>query len=476
MEGQNHLGIYLGKNAATVVCLGPDGGVVGSFGVSVEDGEQQGFQVLADLIAGGCVERALKFSEVAIAIDCAMFMQHNVSSEFKDSKQIAATIQFDTEEALATDISDVAIAFKATSSDDNGSAVSVFTAKQKMLSQIILAFQNNNIDPVSVEPDISCLSRFICRGQSPQAGTFFAVLSAGNGYFINFIESQQWPTVRTFLIGPGQDRSQLLGREVPLTAALTHTAGPISQLQVFDSEGSIDCAQLSEKLGIETVEASLEAGGSDSMGEDVGRVDFAIAYGAALFGSEKTASLNFRNDFMPYQGRKLRLEKAVKLLSISLVVLLLAMSVFLQVRLFQKSRPVRQLRAKFNEQYSAVMFGKSPPTRTSPVKKLTGELRRVQNVKSGQLSATGEKSIIAKLTMVLNAFNDCAKQTKLKTQKISITSKSITIVGDTYSMKNYRNYRKLVDSLKKNGLQKVQDNISSKGGRDIFSITVVPKK
>ena len=165
MEGQNYLGIYLSKAAATVVCLKSQGrsyNVLGCFSVSAEGAEEQNPQVLAGLIAQGCAERELKFSEVAVALDCAMFMQHNVNSEFDDPKQIAATIRFDTEEALATDISDVAIAFSITSSDQTGSGVTVFTAQRKVLSDILLALQSNNIDPVTIEPDVNCLSRFIC--------------------------------------------------------------------------------------------------------------------------------------------------------------------------------------------------------------------------------------------------------------------------------------------------------------------------
>ncbi len=480
MEGrQNYLGIYLGKIAATVVCLGSQGKnaqLIDCFSVSVDETEQQMPQALVDLIAARCAERELKFSEVTVAIDCAMFMQHNVHSEFADPKQIATTIRFDTEEVLATDVSDVAIAFRINSSDETGSDITVFTARQKILSQIILALQSNNIDPVAVEPDINCLSRFISQSRTPpQPGTFLAVLSARNGYFLNYIESQQTPAVRTFLISPAQNRGELLAREVPLTTALVSGDQPINSLEVFDSTDSVDCDKLSERLGVETVlaQSPAEAVGSQPVPEDVNTVDFAIAYGAAAFGIEKAQSVDFRRDFMPYQGRKLRLQKTLKLLSVSLVVLLLATGAFFQVRLFQKSKPVRQLRAKFNEQYSAIMFGKKPDPRSNPAKKLAGELRRVQNVKSGQLSATGEKSVSAKLTLVLKAFNACAKQTRLSITKVSITSKSVTIIGDTSSRKNTL---KLFDALKKNRLQILQDNISSKGGRDIFTVTVVPKK
>jgi len=170
VDGQKYVGIYLSKDTATVVCLGSQGRdrkVLGCFSVSVEEAEgpdtYHGATALAGLIARECAEKIPMYRdcEVAVALDCAMFMQHNVHSEFDDTKQIAATIRFDTEEALATDISDIAIAFKITSSDQAGSELAVFTAQRKILSDILLSLQSSNIDPVTIEPDINCLSRVI---------------------------------------------------------------------------------------------------------------------------------------------------------------------------------------------------------------------------------------------------------------------------------------------------------------------------
>ena len=166
MEAKNYLGIYLSKDAATVVCIGSKGrghDVLGCFSVSVQEQPEQDDHMLATLIARGCAERELQFSEAALALDCAMFMQHNVHSDFNDPKQIAQTVRFDTEEALATDISDIAIAFQIASSDQGGSELSVFTTQRKILSDVLLSLQSNHIDPVTVEPDVSCLSRFISR-------------------------------------------------------------------------------------------------------------------------------------------------------------------------------------------------------------------------------------------------------------------------------------------------------------------------
>ncbi len=496
MEGQNYLGIYLSKHTATVVCLGSQGqqrNVLDYFSVSVEEQKQAdtsgGVPELANLIAQGCAERGLKFSEVAVALDCAMFMQHNVHSEFNDPKQIGATIRFDTEESLATDITDIAITFKITSSDQAGSTLAVFTARQKVLSEIILSLQSNNIDAVSVEPDVNCLSRFICQNVPlpEDLRPLFGILSQRNGYFIapqpaRAAEPQKQPLMpstrmRTFLVGPRQNRCELLAREIPVTATLFEDGEPINYLKVFDSSDTVNHQQLSEKLGIEAGEVDLAEAAAispDVLADCADKVDFAIAYGAALAGLEKVHSINFRNDFMPYQGRKIRLQKTLKFIGISVVCLAIALGLHFQLQLLQKNRPRSLLRSRFAKQYSDVMLGNKLPAKfKDAVKKLKSEVRRIENVKKGQLSATGELSVAAKLTKVLEAFNSCAAQTNLKIETISISAKTIRIVGDTSSRKNTLKLRK---SIEKSRLKILKDTLELKGGRDVFSITVVPKK
>ncbi|MHC4323570.1 MAG: hypothetical protein ACYSUX_04780, partial [Planctomycetota bacterium] len=269
MESQNCLGIYIGKNTATVVCLGPQkkgSSGIKCFSVSVEEQEQQDMQALVGLIAQGCAERNLKYSEIAVALDCAMFMQHSVHSEFKDPKQIAATVRFDTEEALATDITDVAVAFEIVSSDQVGSQLTVFTAERKILSEVLDALQQYNFDPVNIEPDVSCLSRFICRqatsDEPGQTETLYGMLSHRGGYLVApplavDDESRKASIVRTFLVGAAQDRTKLLQREVLVTTALIEGAEPLGCLKIFDSAGAVNSKQLSDKLGIETGEIDL---------------------------------------------------------------------------------------------------------------------------------------------------------------------------------------------------------------------------
>ena len=479
MKGQNYLGNYLSKDTATAVCLGLEGGdynVLGCFSVSAEETEEQKPQELGRLIAEGCAERELEFSEVVVALDCAMFMQHNVHSEFSDPKQITQVIRFDAEEALAMDITDLAIAFKVTSSDQAGSKLAVFTAQRKQLSDIILSLQSNNIDPITIEPDVNCLSRFILQNISlPQdLYSLFGILSGTSGYFIAFAKSQETLALRTFLVSPTQNRSELLAREAILTTALGGTDGSINCIKVFDSTGSVNHQQLGEKLGIEAGSVDLPAAVTaslETLADCADPVDFAIAYGAALSHSEKARSVNFRSDFMPYQGKKVRLQKAMKFLSVSVTVLMLAVGLYFQLQLLQKNKYRNQLRRKFEQEYSTVMLGKKPPPKSNPVKKLANELRRIRDVKSGQLSITGEESISAKLMLVLEAFNKCAAQTNLKIDKISITDKNITIGGDTSSRKNTLT---LLEAIK-DKMVISSERHDSKSGRDTFSITIVPK-
>ena len=488
MESQNYLGIYISRDTATVVCLslvGRHSKVLGCFSVSVEEQEQAKLQVLAGLIARGCAERNLEFSEVSAALDCAMFMQHNLHSEFTDPRQIAATVKSDTEEALATDIADVALAFEITLAGQAGSELTVFTAQRKILSEVLLSLQQYNLDPVAIEPDVNCLSRLIVAkassAQSRQPGTLFGILSGRNGYLIappvsTGAGTQKASKTRTFLVGPTQDRGALLTREVLVTTALVGGGEPIKHLEVFDSAGTVDHQQLSEKLsldkigGVDWLEAEAE---SRTTADCADTVDFAIAYGAALAHAEKGRRVDFRDDFSPFQGKKIKMQKALKFAAISVTGLLIFVGLYFQTQLFTINKYRRALKDKFAKDYSAVMLGQKPPEDTnSAVRKLGTELRRIRDAKKGLITIKGEKSISSKLTLVLTAFNNCAAQTNLDIKTISITARDIIITGDTSSRPNTL---KFFNTIKNNGLEISREFFELKGGRDSFSITVVPK-
>jgi hypothetical protein len=493
VENQVYLGIYLSGDKATVVALALQGknyNVLASFSVSADLAQGPADpQALASLIAEKCAEKipAYRRSEAALALDCSMFMQHNVHSEFKDPKQITSTVRFDTEEALATDISDVALAYAITSLSETGSELAVFTAQRKLLADVLLALQNIGIDPVTIEPDVNCLARFISHKISVPADVrpFFGILSARNGYFIVPVSSDAHKSLvmRTFFVPLNQDpksRTDILAREITITNALIHSDEPVNRIEVFDSAAAVNVSRLTQKTGIQTDNISLlepacgEPGRTAAVSPECpDPVDFALAYGAALAHLEKSQTINFRNDFMPFLGKKLRIQKALKFLSVAAAVFMVALGLYFQSRLIQQNSYRNQLWNKLKSQYSAVMLGEKPPSRADAPKKLAAELRRIKEVKSGQLSTMGEASISARLTLVLEAFNKCAKKVNLNVDSVSITASNISIEGDTASRQNTL---ELFEALKKGGLNVLQQRLDSKGGRDIFRITVEPKK
>jgi hypothetical protein len=478
VESQSYLGIYIDKDTATAVCLdarGKDARVLGCFSVSVADQEQPSVQTLAGLIAQGCAEREWKFSDVAVALDCALFMQHALHSEFKDPKQIAATVKFDTEEVLATDVANFALAFEITSSDQGGAELVVFTAERKVLSDILAALQQYSLDPIAIEPDVYCLSRFLSRKvtspESRQGGALFGMLSRHSGYLIIPPGSadegtHKTATVRTFLLGATQDRTNVLAREALITAAMARETGPTASIRVFDSAGKID---LYEAAGA----------GPQTPADCASPVDFAIAYGAALTHSEKGHRVDFRSDFSPFQGKKLKLQKALKFAAVSVTILLTAAGLYFHTQLFRVNRDRSNLRSSdnpehhtFAKDYADVTLEKlsNNVTTRKAVADLEKLLRHVEAEKKGLIA--DKTSISSKLTLVLAAFNKCADQTDLNIKSITITTKDIDITGDTDSRQNRQ---KIFDTVRNNGLEILRERYDWTGDRESFGITVAPK-
>jgi len=212
--------------------------------------------------------------------------------------------------------------------------------------------------------------------------------------------------------------------------------------------------------------------GSDVLSDGTGCVDFAIAYGAALAHIDKAPSTNFRNDFMPYQGKKLRIQKTLKVMSISVSVLMVALGMYVTAQLWSTNKDRGELRNKFKPDYQAVMGGRPMPSRsTEVVGKLRRELNRTRALKKGIVGKGGEQSVSAKLALVLRAFNRCAAPTRLRIERINITAKHIRIDGSTSSRKNTR---KLFQTIREN-LVIIREDYSLKGGRDNFHVTVAPK-
>jgi len=481
VEVQNYLGVYVSRDQATAVCLGGEGGtqVLGCLSVSTAGRDDAGYPALAAMVAQGCAQRGWVLGETSLAVDCSMFMQHRVHSEFADVRQIGSTIRFDTEETLATDISDVALAYEVLSSSERGAQVCVFTAKQDVLRQIIAAFAGHGMDPVSMEPDIRCLTRFVTAGRTLADGeprTLFGMLGRTSGYLVFSTSSNGKPGTqtpgRTFLIGGKQDRQELLGREVVVTTAMVETTDPIGRIRVYDAARQVDSALLGQRAGIETGEFDVNAtaGGWDVSQQCDDAVAFSIAYGAGLGLAQKAEPVDFRRDFMPYLGRRRRLEKSLKFLSISVGVLLVAVGLYFTAQLFRMNSYRGQLKNRLEANFADVMYGKKPTRGRSPLRQLDSALAEAKKLSAG-FSDRGSAG--GKLTSLFDAVNRCAKATELSVDAITITERTMSVSGDT-AANNNRHTLAFFEEVKKSGLQIQTQRLGSKGNRDSFAITLQP--
>jgi hypothetical protein len=338
---------------------------------------------------------------------------------------------------------------------------------------------------MSIEPDVNCLSRYVCRklpaSASEQGGTMFGVLSTRSGYLMaphkNGADIQRASRVRTFLVGSAKNRDELLTREVLMTTALIEGGGPISRVRVFDSAGVVDCRRLGERLGIEAEQVDLAGAAvvdKQLLTECANPVDFAIAYGAALGHIEKAPAASFRDDYMPYQGKKIRLQKALKYFSVSFTVLLIAVGLYFQTQLFGVNKYQRKVRDKFAADYLTVILNQ-PLSDGFAFKVALNKLKDVkrQVEKSNAGVTADDEAAASKLTLVLDAFNKSAGQTDLSIKTVSITERSITIIGDTSSRGNTM---KFFATVKSSGLAIVNETLSTEAGRDKFRIGVEPVK
>jgi hypothetical protein len=478
VDSHSRIGIYLRKDKATVACLASQGRerkLLDAFSVTVEDQGQQNQQVLADQIAKCCSDRRIKAVEASVALDCALFMQHRLHSDFSDVKKIEATVRFDAEETLATDISDLAVAFRVVSSGESGSELDVFTAERSVLTDILLSQQSNGIDPLTVEPDICPLSRYLCEVSASSGDTkdsvLFALLSDCRGYLVGIAQAHT-TMMRAFPINPAQDRNELLAREILLSAALAESPEPPQKLYVVNAAGDLDIESLQTKLKLPVESYDLIAGmgaeppkGTDSPNT----VDLAVAFGAALPKEERT-SVNFRNDHMPHLGKKMRLYRAVQFASIALTILGLSLGVYFQTLLINANQDRQKLLDFLKPRYIAVMLDKNlvPKTMKDALTSLQGLLRRINQEKSGQMD---QESVSAKLGLVLEALNSCTAATDLKIESVTIDGTRTIVVGNTSSRANTE---KVFAAMPKAGLELGHQAYQERNGRDTFSMTLTP--
>jgi len=479
MEKQNSLGIYITTGKAFVVVLAGHGEkAVKYFSVSVEgeDPSEGANKSLAAAIMQKISADDFTVTEVSAAVDCALFTQHELHSEFTDAKQIANTIAFDAEEALAVDASETALAFSIINSDQNGSDIAVFSAKREQMMNILGDLQGRGIDPAVIEPDIVTLGRFMRHKFSApnKSNCLFAVFSDKACYIIAASESSDIVTGRSFLVASSQDKTGILSSQIPLTIA-AEKSGTSFDLLFVAGAGSeeIDTEKLSERLGMEvgTTDLITLLPGSDAMPDDEDVTGFAFACGAGLGQILKTQTCDFRRSFAPYEGKKLLLQKTLRFIAICAAVLLLAAGLYFQLKVFRKNSYTNQIKDKLQADYAAVMYGKKH-TSAEPFDKRLGRIyKSLQKRYSGGID--DEQAVTAKLTFIFEVLNKCPKTIDLNIESIKISAKTITISGDTNSKKNTL---KLLDYFKKHPKLKLspQRILKSAGARDTFIIHLEP--
>jgi hypothetical protein len=473
VESQNVLGLYFGKTQAIAVCVNK-GAVAGAVTMSLEADQKGDLQTLAHRLAEECKDQNLKYTEVSVALDSAWFMQHSVRSEFKQAKQISATVRFDTEEVVASDISNLSVAFEIAFSNESGSQLNVFTADHDPLSKILLTLQSHALDPIRVLPDVGCLTGLVQRNLETKtlsgSSALICLISKSSGYFLRYDQETGLHPVRAFLVGSHANMTDLLVREFFTTMATV--GGTQGNLFVYSANEEVDVEVLSQRLGLPT--AGLPWFESSPWGEQAATdqadvVGYAIAYGAATFSTEAGSTLDFRRDFMPYQGKKMRFQSALKWTCIAATLLILAWGGRLQAKWFQTRSDCNALKSTLLKDYVRVMPGKKDLPE-DPVSQLQRAIRQIKDVQGGRLDLGGSQSTLAKLTLVLKAISHSYQRAGLEIDKVNISINNIIVNGSTGKPEGYLIFQ---EALKSQNLGFPDMTRSSKKNNRVpFSVTI----
>lgn len=477
MEHQNYLGIYLNKDNAFVVVASHNKPVSG-FAVQIEpdDTEENQNIFLAQAIAEKLAEKNLKINTSSAAIDCRYYTQHDIHSRFTDPKQIAQTIKFDAEEVLAADVLEKAICYHTKKVDDTGTDLRIFSADKKELTDTLIDMQNNRIDPFAMEPDTICLARFVkyhLKDHIKQPEKTIALFIDSNFCYLVLPEySKNSPNTRSFLLNPSQDNTPVITRQITLTTASLTDQFDIDSICIMDTTGKINPDTIEETVGIKTEKIDLAQlylnSGVEIPNDQL--VDASIAYGAALSVEHKAERIDFRKDFLPYQGKREAVQNTMKYLSICLSVILLAAGLYFQTKIFQRNSYIKQLNEKTKHEANLVGISKRRlDSKESVINILKAEINKIKAQKEGKLSLESG-SIEARLNFILEAINNTPTGIDLNVQTIDITSRTMRITGDTNSRNSTQ---KLFDSIKKHPQLIIDERFSkTTSGRDNFRVTI----
>ena len=479
MEQKKCLGLYISGQKAVAVVLSGHGHsykVLACCSVEKDPGAEDQRPLAAaaaDIISG----KKIKYDEVSVAVDCSLFTQHDVHSEFTDHKQIANTIRFDAEEAVAVDAMELAIAFEVTASGEAGSNVTVYTSKRDAMTDMLKSMLQNGLDPTAMEPDIACLTRFIAKSDvvklSP--GQVIVVIGEKSCYvIIPSPKASNAPFVRSFLVSNTQDITGVLAREIPITIASNPEAQAITSVIVAGKTEGVVTEGLEEKTALEVTAIDLsQAAGADTSvcPDEISDTDFAIAYGAALSELSRTHKTDFRQDFMPFEGRKRIIQKTLRFISVAMTIVFIALGVYSQKDVMKLNSDANKLEEKLYVDQGLEIFSSRTPEQMSS--RLKRELNKIKKGKTG-LSVGDESSATARLTFLFEAINKTSVNNKLVISKITISPRMMQMQGSTKSKAFTNDLFKAIDSHPK--LRKTQTASKTKGTEDTFTVTIELKQ
>ena len=410
-----------------------------------------------------------------MALESSYYTQYSLHSEFSDARQVESTIKFDAEEAAATDALNLAVTFTITGPLPTGSEVMAFSADRQTMTDILLDLQEGGVDPVMMEPDGVCLARVLERTlkMSEHPDCLFVLTAEQGCYVMQPGKVGFAPKMRSFLLGPDQNRTATLVREVLQAKASWDDANPLKTVVFVQSPLGVDQKILAERTGLEVVVESAIAKIPSEMTleETLPAGTFLIAVGAGLAPFGKSQTADFRRDFMPYQGKRRAMESSLRLISISLTVLFLVMGAFFQFKAYRVNLDTQQVKAKLAQEYRGAMYGANPPTAEGVTSRLKRALNNVKRVQEG-LGPGDDKSVAAKLTYFLEAINNTPKTVDVMIQQISITERSMRSKGDTNGRKATLD---LFDAINKHPKLKLgSQRLGMVGARDTFEFTVEP--
>ena len=475
MEHASSLGLYLARGRAMAVWLSEKdpGTIIAVLNIQPNEGESAQTIALEAArkvrLQGGSVE------QVFVALDCSYYTQYSLHSEFSDARQVESTIKFDAEEAAATDAMNLAVTFTITGPLPTGSEVMAFSADRQLATDILLDIQEGGLDPVMMEPDAVCLARLLERTLrlSEHTDTLFVLADEPNCYVIQPGKTGFAPKLRSFLLGSEQQRTATLTREVFMAMTGWDDADPLKKVVFIQSPEGLDTKALAERTGLEvrteSVTDKLRCEFENKNDLPVGA--FLIAVGAATATLDKGVSADFRRDFMPYQGRRKVMESSLRLVSISLSLLFVAVGIFFQSRAYRFNSYSGELKTKLIDEYRGAMYGVNPPTAESINSRLKRTLSNAKRVQEG-LGPGDDKSVPAKLTFLLEAINNSPKTVDVSIQQIAVTDRSMRVKGDTNSRKSTLD---MFEAIKKHPKLKFgSERMGMVGPRDTFEFTIEP--